>query len=264
MNTAKPVVMCFSGLDPSGGAGIQADIETLFSVGCHCAPVVTALTVQNTQNAIGLEPTEPGLLVQQARAVLEDMPVNCFKLGLLPSPESVQVIHTLIQDYPEIPVVLDPVTHAGGGFEFGGDEVLDAIKNLLLPHTYVLTPNTEELKRLAPMADNLDACANELLDLGCQFLLLTGTHAQTPEVINKLYSVHQEHTQFNWPRLEHSYHGSGCTLAAAIAGYLAHQLTIHDAIQQAQRFTWESLSHGYRMGFGQHLPNRSYWNRQNL
>ena len=260
----KPVVMCFSGLDTTGGAGIQADIETLFSIGCHCAPVVTALTVQDTHNVISFNATDPSMLIQQSRAVLEDLPVQCFKIGLLGSIKSVEVIYTLLKDFSLIPVVLDPVFMAGGGFEFGGDELKDVIKNLLLPLTTVLTPNTDEIMRLAPSSDNLDACANEILELGCQNVLLTGTHSRTVEVINRFYSTHQETAVFNWPRLEQSYHGSGCTLAAAIAGNLAHQLSIREAIQNAQHFTWESLKHGYRIGFGQHVPNRSYWNQQKL
>ena len=192
------------------------------------------------------------------------MNVQCFKIGLLESVESVEVLHTLLKDYADIPVVLDPIAFAGGGYEFGGEEVMEAIKNLLIPLTTVLTPNTEEIRMLAPSADTMDACANELLDTGCQHILLTGTHAQTTGVVNKLYSTHQEVTLFNWPRLEHVYHGSGCTLAAAIAAYLAHKLSLRDAVQQAQRFTWEALSHGSRMGFGQHMPNRSFWNKQKL
>jgi hydroxymethylpyrimidine/phosphomethylpyrimidine kinase len=256
----KPTVLCFSGLDPTGGAGIQADIETLFSIGCHCAPVVTALTVQNTQNVISVKPTDPALLIQQARAVLEDMPVDAVKLGMLGSVEAVEVVHTLLQDYDDLPVVLDPIAAAGGGFELSGAHVLEAISTLLLPLTTILTPNTDEAQRLAPAADTLDACANEILDGGCQQVLITGTHAQSDTVINRLYAAHQQVTEYNWPRLEQTYHGSGCTLAAAIAGYLAHGLTVRDAAAQAQRFTWESLSHGLRMGFGQHLPNRSFWN----
>lgn len=257
----KPRVLCFSGLDPTGGAGIQADIETLFSIGCHCTPVVTALTVQNTQNVMAVSATDPALLIQQSRAILEDIPIQAIKIGMLGSVEAVEVIHTLLKDYADIPVVLDPVAVAGGGYELAGEEILEALRSLLLPLCTVLTPNTEEARRLAPSADTLDACANELLDSGCANILITGTHAQTEGVINRLYSPHQEVTLFNWPRLEHVYHGSGCTLAAAIAGYLSHRLTIRDAVQQAQRFTWESLSHGSRMGFGQHLPNRSFWNQ---
>ena len=264
MQVQKPTVMCFSGLDPTGGAGIQADIETLFSTGCHCAPVVTVLTVQNTQNVLAMAATDTTILVQQARAVLEDMAVQCFKIGLLGSVASVEVLHTLLNDYPDIPVVLDPVLSAGGGYRFGDEDMLEAIRELLLPLTTVLTPNNQEIKLLAPMADNEDACANELLERGCEHILLTGTHAQTTGVVNRLYSVHQEVTLFNWPRLEHVYHGSGCTLAAAVAGYLAHGSSVHEAVQQAQRFTWEALSHGSRVGFGQHLPDRSFWNKQKL
>ncbi|MDD9891509.1 MAG: hydroxymethylpyrimidine/phosphomethylpyrimidine kinase [Gammaproteobacteria bacterium] len=264
MSVNKPTVMCFSGLDPTGGAGLQADIETLFSIGCHCTPVATALTVQNTQNAITMQATDAALLVQQARAILEDIAVQCFKIGLLGSVQSVEVIHTILKDYPNIPVVLDPIAYAGGGYEFGGDEVLEAMRNLLIPQTSVLTPNTDEIIKLAPTSDSHDACANELLDQGCENILLTGTHAQTTGVVNKWFSTHQDVTLFNWPRLEYAYHGSGCTLAAAIAGYLAHRINMREAIQQAQRFTWEALSHGSRMGFGQHMPNRSYWNKQKL
>jgi len=264
MNVSKPTVMSFSGLDPTGGAGLQADIETLFSIGCHCTPVATALTVQNTQNAMSMHATDGALLIQQSRAVLEDIAVQSFKIGLLGTVESVEVIHTILKDYSNIPVVLDPIAYAGGGYEFGGDEVVDAIRNLLVPLTTVLTPNTDEIKKLAPSADSLEACANELLDQGCQNILLTGTHAQTTGVENKWFTAHQDLTLFNWPRLEDVYHGSGCTLAAALAGYLAHKFSMRDAIKQAQRFTWESLNHGSRVGFGQHLPNRSYWNKQKI
>jgi hydroxymethylpyrimidine/phosphomethylpyrimidine kinase len=251
--------MCFSGLDSTGGAGIQADIESLFSTGCHCLPVITALTVQTTQNVSQITPTDPTMIVQQARAVLEDIPVHSFKIGLTGSVATIEVLHTLLMDYPEIPVVLDPIISAEGGFEFGSTEIIDAMQTLLLPLTSVLTPNTDEIMALAPTADSVEACANELLETGCDHILLSGTHAATKEVLNKLFSRHEEITLFSWPRLEHSYHGSGCTLAASLAGYLGHGLSLSDAVQQAQRFTWESLSHGSRIGFGQHVPNRSAW-----
>lgn len=257
----KPNVMCFSGLDPTGGAGIQADIEALFSTGCHCLPIVTALTVQDTGNVMASHPTDPALLIAQARAVLEDIPVHAFKIGLLGSIKTVEVIHTLLTDYPDIPVILDPILRAGGGYEFTRESIAEAINALLLPMTTVVTPNTNELRALAPNGDSFDASANELLDRGCQHVLLTGTHANSPQVINRLYTRHQPTRSYTWQRLEHEYHGSGCTLAAALAGYLAHGLQVNEAAQQAQRFTWESLNHGIRAGFGQFLPNRSHWDR---
>lgn len=260
--TIKPTVMCFSGLDPSGGAGIQADIETVFSLDCHCAPVITVLTAQNTENALSMAPVEAPVIAQQARAVLEDSEVSCFKIGLLTSVEVIETIHALLNDYGSIPVVLDPILSAGGGFKFNGEEVREAMTQLLLPLTTVLTPNTEEIKKLAPSADSVEACAQALLESGTQHVLLTGTHAESPGVENRLFSQQLEATVYNWPRLEASYHGSGCTLAAAIAAKLALGLDMRDAAQQAQRFTWEALNHGYRSGIGQHTPNRSFWKQQ--
>ncbi len=261
MQDQKPNVMCFSGLDPSGGAGIQADIEALFSGGCHCAPIITALTVQDSHNVISIVPVSAPLVVEQARAILEDMPVHAFKIGLLGSIEMLEVIHTILVDYPKIPVVLDPILRAGGGYDLGSAELVAAMRSLLLPLTTVLTPNTHEIRLLAPTADSLEACAVELLDTGCQHILLTGTHEPGAEVVNRLFSHHQPIKSTNWPRLQEEYHGSGCTLAAALSGYLAHGLSLHESVQQAQKFTWESLHHGSRPGCGQYFPDRSYWHR---
>ena len=105
-----PVVMVFSGNDPSGGAGVQADIESLISHGCHTAPVITALTIQDTQDVIGYTPLDGGLVMEQARAVLEDMPIHAIKLGLLTSTDAVEAIHSVLSDYPDIPVVMEPST----------------------------------------------------------------------------------------------------------------------------------------------------------
>ncbi len=256
-----PVVMTFAGNDPTGGAGIQADIETIASMGCQAAPVITALTVQDTRNVIRFEPVGVSLLVEQARAVLEDMPVACFKLGMLGGVENAEAIHTILNDYPEIPVVIDPILRAGGGSELANKELLDAIIELLLPLATVLTPNSEEARRLAPEADTLDACGQELLAAGCELVLITGTHENTATVDNALYGNMRKLETFTWERLPHSYHGSGCTLASAIAGLLGQGLEPFTAIYEAQEYTWESLKHGYRIGMGQHLPNRLFWAR---
>lgn len=260
-NANIPVVMAFSGNDPTGGAGIQADIETLASMGCHAAPVITALTVQDTQGVSRFEATDSMLLVEQARAVLEDMPVAAFKIGMLGSVENVESIHSLLIDYPEIPVVLDPVISAGGGGELANSDIIDAIVSMLIPQTTMLTPNSQEARTLATGADSLDACAQELLDMGSEFVLITGTHENTPQVENRLYAEHRCLETFRWERLPASYHGSGCTLASAIAGLLAQGLEPFTAAHEAQEYAWESLKNGYRVGMGQCLPNRLYWAR---
>ncbi len=257
-----PVVMSFSGLDPTGGAGIQADIETLASHGCHTCPIATTLTVQDTRDVQRIQPVDSSMLIEQARAVLEDITVSAFKLGLLGSTLIVESIHSIIKDYPDVPVILDPVLASGAGTTLSDNEVIEAMVSLLLPITTVITPNAHEAHALAPEADNLSACAMAILEHGCEFVLITGTHEDTPDVINTLYGNNRKLETFNWERLAESYHGSGCTLAASIAGLLAQGNEPLSAIHEAQEYTWESLKHGYRIGMGQPLPNRLFWATQ--
>lgn len=254
-----PVVMCFSGSDPTGGAGIQADIEALASMGCHCAPVITAITVQDTQSLKGYLPIDLTTITEQARAVLEDMPVDAFKIGMLGSVEAAEAIHTILTDYPGIPVVLDPVLRAGGGGELADAEVQDAIIDLLLPLTTVFTPNSNEARELCSEADTLEACAHELMDMGCEYVLITGTHENTPKVINSLYGNNRMMDRYEWERLPNNYHGSGCTLAAAIAGLLGQGVDPLAAVHEAQEYTWQTLQNGKRQGMGQHMPDRLFW-----
>ena len=254
-----PVVLCFSGLDPTGGAGIQADIETITSLGAHPAPTITALTVQDTTSVIRFEAVDSLLLVEQARAVLEDIPIAAIKIGMLANRNIIEAIHSILIDYPDIPVVLDPVLKAGGGGQLMEDDARDALVELLLPQTTVLTPNSNEARALAPTADNLPACAEALLEKGCDYVLITGGHEPTEGIVNSLYSNHRELEQLDWQRLPHQYHGSGCTLASAIAALLALGLDPLMACSEAQEFTWESLKHARRIGMGQLIPNRLFW-----
>jgi hydroxymethylpyrimidine/phosphomethylpyrimidine kinase len=254
-----PAVMVFAGTDPSGGAGMQADIETLVSMGCHATPIVTAVTVQDTVDAYRFEALEPTLVIEQARAILEDIPIKAVKIGMLGSVEIVEVIHTLLMDYPNLPVVLDPVIAAGGGGMLADDEIQDAMVNLLFPLATFVTPNSQEARAFAPEADNLEACAHEILEHGCEYVLITGTHENTPTVINSLFSERGLVESYQWERLTTSYHGSGCTLAVAIAGLLSQGLDPLSAVREAQEYTWEALKNGYRVGMGQHIPNRLFW-----
>lgn len=258
-----PVVMVFAGHDPTGGAGLTADIEAAISMGCHVAPVATAVTSQNTQEVISYTTLDAALLVEQARPVLTDMPVKAFKIGMIGSTENVEVLHTLLRDYPDVPVVLDPVLQAGDGTPLANLDVQEAMVTLLFPLTTILTPNALEARQLSPNADTLDACAQQLLELGCEYVLITGTHEKTPNVINMLYTNRRHLESFSWERLSGSYHGSGCTLSSAIAGLLAQGMAPHTAVREGQEYTWECLKNAYRIGAGQFLPNRLFWARGN-
>jgi hydroxymethylpyrimidine/phosphomethylpyrimidine kinase len=255
---SKPVVLVFAGHDPSGGAGIQADIETLARQGCHAATVITTLTIQDTRDVIEVSPVEGAHVIAQARSILEDMPVAAFKLGLLGSVELIEVIHTILTDYPDIPVIFDPVLASGAGTALGEAGIVEAMRALLLPMTRIVTPNSLEARALTPEADTLSACALALLDQGVEYVLVTGSHENTPQVVNRLFHDQRELESFSWERLPHRYHGSGCTLAASIAACVACGLEPVDAIRQAQAFTWKALRAGYRPGLGQYLPDRCF------
>lgn len=259
-----PVVMTLAGNDPSGGAGLAADIETITSLGCHPAPVITALTVQDTHNIKALLPVAPDQIMAQAQAILADMPVAAFKIGVIGNVANAAALHTLLTAYPDIPVVLDPVLAAGGGAELADRALIEAIRDWLLPLTTVLTPNSVEARRLAPEADTLNACAMALLERGCRYVLISGGHEPGNEIINTLYGNHRLLESWRWPRLPNEYHGSGCTLAAAVAALLAQGSELclespNSAIYRAQDFTWRTLQAAYRVGGGQWLPNRLFW-----
>jgi hydroxymethylpyrimidine/phosphomethylpyrimidine kinase len=262
-----PIVLAFAASDPTGGAGVQADLLTLASMGCHPLSVITALTVQDTAGVEGVLPIDADWVADQARALLEDMPVAAFKLGMTGSVEAIAAIAEIVADYPDVPLVLDPVLASGRGDALVDDEMVDAMLRLLLPQTTVLTPNSLEARRLALDEDNesdqptLAECARRLLEAGCEYVLITGTHENTTQVENVLYGRHGVVRTDKWPRLPGSYHGSGCTLASAIAANLAIGLDVAEAVRDAQEYTWQTLSSGFRPGMGQYIPDRFFWAR---
>jgi hydroxymethylpyrimidine/phosphomethylpyrimidine kinase len=258
----SPTILSISGHDPIGGAGIQADIEAIVANSGEAATVVTCLTVQDTLDVQRLQPVDPDLVEQQARAVLEDLPVAAIKIGLMGSEAIVETLASLLEEYSGVPVILDPVLAAGGGAELAGRALEEAIRDRLLPHVTLLTPNSPEARRLSGEED-LELCGRRLLALGCGNVLITGTHEKGAEVENRLYTQEGPIRNWSWPRLEESYHGSGCTLASAAAALLARGIPLVDALEQAQTYTWESLAHARRPGRGQALPDRLHMLRKN-
>ncbi|KPC52158.1 bifunctional hydroxymethylpyrimidine kinase/phosphomethylpyrimidine kinase [Amantichitinum ursilacus] len=267
MIATPPLVLVFNGNDPSGGAGISADILTLASLGCHALPVITALTVQDSAGLQDIQAVEPDWLHDQARHILEDMQIDAIKVGLMGSVENLAVIAEIAADYPDIPLVLDPVLSSGTGDEFSTEELISAMRELLLPHTLIMTPNSIDARRLASDDPDeqeelpLDAAASRLLDCGTEYVLITGTHENTPKVVNTLFSRNGRVRADNWDRLPGSFHGSGVTLAAAIAGALASGAEIGAGVRDAQEYTWQTLSCAFRPGMGQFMPDRMFWAR---
>ena len=264
---SPPIVLSFAASDPTGGAGLQADLMTLASMGCHPLSVLTALTVQDSAGVDSVLPMDAEWVEDQARTLLEDMPVAAFKIGLLGSVENIAVIAEILSDYPDVPLVLDPVLASGRGDQLVDEEMISALRELLLPQTTVLTPNSLEARRLADDEDDdggdpsLIDCARRLIVCGCEYVLVTGTHENTQQVVNSLYGEHGLVRSDAWERLPGSYHGSGCTLASAIAANLANGLSVEDAVRDAQDYTWQALAAGFRPGMGQYIPDRFFWAR---
>jgi hydroxymethylpyrimidine/phosphomethylpyrimidine kinase len=268
MPDLPPIVLVFAATDPSGGAGLQADVMTLSSMGCHPLSVVTAVTIQDTMGVDDVLPIDAEWVSDQARCVLEDMPVAAFKIGLLGSLEQVAAIAEVVSDYPEVPLVLDPVLASGRGDELVTEEMVGALRELLVPQTTILTPNSLEARRLAAEegeeAENLELaeCARRIVKSGCEYVLVTGTHENTAQVVNTLFGQNGELRSDSWQRLPGVYHGSGCTLASAIAATIANGLEVSDAVKDAQEYTWQTLKAGFRPGMGQHIPDRLFWARE--
>ena len=271
MTAMPPTVLTFAATDPSGGAGLQADVMTLASIGCHPLSVVTALTVQDTLGVDNVMVFDSEWVNEQARAILEDIHVSAFKLGMLGNVENIAVIAEIMADYPDTPLLIDPILASGRGDELANDEMQAAMIELLFPQATLITPNSLEARRLAfaeePEEDDelentsLDESAERLLGMGCEYVLITGTHERSSEVVNSLYGEQGLIKAYSWERLPGSYHGSGCTLTSAIAACIAHGLTMEEAVAEAQEYTWQTLKAGFRPGMGQYIPDRLFWAR---
>jgi hydroxymethylpyrimidine/phosphomethylpyrimidine kinase len=248
MSSPLPLVLTFAASDPTGGAGLQADLLTLAALGCHPLSVVTALTVQDTRGVASLDAVDAALVERQAAALLAELKVAAFKLGVLGSEANVRAVAAIVASHPRVPLVVDPVLASGRGDPLASEALIASLLELIMPRATLATPNSVEARRLGG--------ERALLARGCRYVLVTGTHEATSDVANTLYDASGKVREDRWPRLPGSYHGSGCTLASACAANLAHGVPMADAVRAAQEFTWQSLSAGFRPADGQFLPRR--------
>lgn len=254
-----PTILSLSGFDPSGGAGIQADIESITSMGGHAVPVITALTVQNTQNVDYFQAVDSQLFSDQVNKILDDVAVKAIKIGMIGSLNIIEAIADILKQNSDLPVIYDPVLAAGGGTNLTESGMLDAIKELILPHVTILTPNSPEARQLSNEND-IKNCGYKLMKSGCDAVLLTGTHEDEEHVNNHWFHNGEYVETFSWDRLPHEYHGSGCTLASAIAALIAQGLDSFNAVNEAQDYSWNTLKHAFQISNnGQLIPNRFYW-----
>lgn len=259
-----PVVLSFSALDPSGRGGIQADIETIASLGGHCAPVVTALCttgVAETAETISVNTT---VLIAQARSILEDMSVKAIKIGFPGSVAVAEAIHSILQDYRHIPVIFHPAFCLWDPNETEQANLPAAITALLLPLTEVHVATQEEAHTLVKEADTDDATAQALMSGGCQHLLLNRNDPQKRQFHASLYDKKGLVKHSEWNQAIPTCHGAASTLASAIAVLRGHDCHVQAAVEQAQNFTWQAMSHARQLGFGKPTPYRFFWTDETI
>lgn len=240
----RPAVLVFAGLDPSGGAGISADIEAIAANGAHALPVVTALTVQDNNRVHGVHPVDAGLIAEQAAVLCAAFDICAVKTGIPGSRANAEAVRAAVlalrRTHPALPLVVDPVLASGAGDALGVDDAAAALAPLLEIATVVL-PNSREAAAL-PLAR-------------VPHLMVTGGHEAGAQVINRYRSESIER-EWHWNRLPGEFHGSGCTLASACAAWLARGAGVERALELAQQYTHRALAAAYSIGPGQRVPMR--------
>ncbi|MGM0767743.1 MAG: bifunctional hydroxymethylpyrimidine kinase/phosphomethylpyrimidine kinase [Pseudomonadota bacterium] len=247
--------MILSGLDPSGGAGIQADIQAVTALGCHPLPVLTCLTVQDTRNVYDAVAVDADLIRRQLDCVAADSPIHAIKTGALGNAAVVEVLVAFLEQHPAVPLITDPVIKAAGGGDLADEALINAMKHRLFSRAELVTPNGIELAMLGGTDDPVEA-AGRLMAAGCQSVLATGGHGDGPQIINTLFSGNGEPVRWEIERVGGEYHGTGCTLAAAIAAGRAAGLSARASISQAQNFVNRAILHALEVGNGQPVPDR--------
>lgn len=253
-----PVLLTVNSHDPSGGAGLVADVETANSLGCHCVSAITALNVRDTRNLKDRQSTDTPLLIEQMRAALEDSTITAIKIGDIATVAQAEAIHTVLGEYRDIPVVLDPVLHHGAD---DGD-VDEAVRLLLFPRAKISVLTIAHVQQLSTCGDSLGANVQELLEFGCPQILVTVAARDQNKIINRLYSTRGVDREYTWEVLPQNFHGAGSTLTAAITAYLAHGFDLQEALQQGQQFTWQAMQRALRVGMGGLIPDRLFWCRK--
>jgi len=257
-------VLIIAGSDSSGGAGLQADIKTITALGGYAATAVTAVTVQNTEGVAGVYPVADDVVVAQMEAVLSDIGADAIKVGMLATADLIEAVTGVLADpaIRPIPLIVDPVMVATSGDRLIDEAAVEVLRAMLLPRASLITPNAPEAAALAGRGiENLDdqrAAADRILDMGAGAVLVKGGHLEGSEIID-LLATHHGVRLFTRPRIQTRHtHGTGCTLASAVAAFMAQDQSLDRAVEQAGDYLYEAIRRAPGLGQG-HGPVRHGW-----
>ena len=265
-NQTSPLILTFGVADPVGAVGVHADLAVFHALGCRGLAATTALLVGDSARVEDQQHVDPDWVADQARMVLEDVPVQAFKVGAIDHIEHVSTIAEIVSDYPDAALVLDPFGSQlpNPDDEDDPEELLTVLRQLLVPQGTLLMLSEMELTSMAEtwrdlgngetMADD----AQHLIDLGCEYVLVTGTNAGSGQRANTLFSGDGVLRHDKWQHLPGPFVGAGGTLSAAIAACLAQGASVPDAVERAEQYTYQALLHAQRYGMGRFVPNRFF------
>ena len=262
MSTPLGRVLIIAGSDSGGGAGLQADLKAVTALGGFAATAVTAVTVQNTLGVSGVHPVPAEIVTAQARAVLDDIGADALKTGMLGDVAMVETVAAILDTVPGIPAVVDPVMTAKGGAALLAKEAMEAVRSLMIPRAWLLTPNAPESEALTGLPvrtpDDQRRAGEALLALGARAVLMKGGHLEGGRVVDLLITPSGE-TLFEAGRIDTRHtHGTGCTLASACAAGLAQGLNLEAAVARAWAYVQEAIARAPGLGAG-HGPLDHAW-----
>lgn len=263
----KGRVLIAAGSDSGGGAGIQADIKTVTALGGYAATAITALTAQNTRGVFGVVPVDPAFIRRQLEVVLDDIGADCVKTGMLHDVATIEAVASVLEaKAPNVPLVVDPVMIAKGGESLLETRAVETLKAQLLPRATVLTPNLPEAEVLTGFAiadpDAMGRAGEALRAMGARAVLVKGGHLPGKRLVDVLVTG-DGLDLFEGERIETRHtHGTGCTLASAIATGLAQGMALREAVARARAYVAEAIRTAPGIGGGHGPINHAHTMRE--
>ncbi|VAX05879.1 Hydroxymethylpyrimidine phosphate kinase ThiD [hydrothermal vent metagenome] len=248
-------ILTIAGSDPSGGAGIQADIKTISALGGYAMAAITAITVQNTRKVYDVHPVPAKIVAAQVRAVLEDILPDAIKVGMMSSAEIPKILYEIFSDYPNIPLIIDPVILSTSGHQLLDQRGVEILISDILPRAHLITPNLAEVALLSGFddivtLDDMMRAGEKILSLGAGAVLVKGGHLPD-DILTDILMTPEGKFEFTSPKIPtRNTHGTGCTLASAIAAGIGQGMPLKDAAARAHRYVHKAIQAAPQLGHG--------------
>lgn len=262
-NQPLPLILSFGVCDPVGALGVQADVAAFAALGCHGLSAIAGILVADSARIENMYELDSDWMAEQARTLLEDMPIAAFKVGAVGSALHLAAIAEIVSDYPDAPLILDPFLSALPDAGLGDEEMLSALRSILAPQATALILSQPELGRMAELwregaAGELDEDVAELTASGLQYVLVTGARDADGACSNRLFDADGEVARVEWQHLPGPFLGAGNTYSAAFTALMARGMDAPMALALAQEYTTGALEHAQRFGMGKFVPSKFF------